>query len=87
MHCKERTKCGCQILIGFCSGHRAFEAAQRDVEKFLNDLITDDARFRFDGALHEVGCGGGFSGRRRVEGIDENIRVEKESTAHSSRPG
>jgi hypothetical protein len=84
---KQGTKRGGEILIAFGCGHRDYESAQRYVEKFLDDLVADDAGSRLDGSSDQDCRSGSFRRRQRVEGVDENVCVEKKSIAHSFRPG
>src|SRR5258708_22131135 len=86
MHGKERAQHGNEILLRLSRTHRLREAAERHAEKFLNDLIADDPLTGVRGSADEISRLFLFRGGPEVEGINEDIGVEKKSTAHSFLP-
>lgn len=86
MHGEEWAERGGEVLVGFSRGHRSFKVPHRDIEKFLDDLIANEPYLRLDCVRDELCSFCSFCGCGRVEGIDEDVGVEKKSTAHSFRP-
>jgi hypothetical protein len=66
--------------------HRLGEASQCHIEEFLHHLIADDALLRRQGLADEFRGFPGLRGGALIEGIDEDIRIQEESIAHSIRP-
>ena len=63
------------------------ESGKRYIEEFLHDLIADDALLGRQGLADQLGGRRCFRGGASIEGIDEDIRIQKESIAHSILPG
>ena len=86
MHGKEGTQNRREILLGLSRTHRLRKAAERHAEKLLNDLIADDPFTSVRRSADQTSRRFLFRGSLEVEGINEDIGVEKKSTAHSSLP-
>jgi hypothetical protein len=61
MHAEQRAENRAQILLGVGRPHRLGEPSQGHIEKFLHDLIADDALLRRQGLSDEFR---GFPGLR-----------------------
>jgi len=85
MDSEQRVKDRAQILISLRWLHRLGEPPQGHIEEFLDDLIADDSLLRRQRVANDL-CGfSGFDGVALVEGIDKDVRVQKESIVHSIR--
>src|SRR5690349_469461 len=80
------TKHSKQVLFGFSNRHWLREAAEGNIEELLDDLIADDSFPRVGSTPNQMHGLPRFCGCVLVEGVNENVGVEKESSAHSSRP-
>src|SRR5580658_3914793 len=87
MHAKQGTKDRGEVLLCIRSSHWLHKSLQSDIEKFLNNLVADDALLCRESLAHKLRSLLGFCGRAAIEGINEDIRIEKESIAHSFHPG
>src|SRR5271170_4647457 len=87
MHAKQGTKHRGEVLLCIRSSHWLHKSSQSDIEKFLNNLITDEALLHCESLAHKLRSFLGFCGRAAIHGIDKDICVEKESIAHSFHPG
>jgi hypothetical protein len=86
MHGEQRAEDRAQILLSVRRLHRLGEPSQGHIEEFLHDLIADDALLRGQGLADELRGFLGFRGGALIELIDEDVRIQKESIAHSIRP-
>src|ERR1700683_5385893 len=86
VHREHRAKHSSQIL--FCLGHIHwfYETAQGNIEELLYYLVAYDSLPGVSRLSNQL-CGLlGFGGRLGVESVGKDICIQKESTAHSSRP-
>ena len=86
MHAEKRAEDRAQILLGVRGLHRLGEPSQGHIEKFLHNLVADDALLRCQGLADELRSSLSFRGGALIERINEDIRIQKESIAHSIRP-
>ena len=86
MHCKEWSKRRRQILLCVETVHGLGEAAQRDIEELLHHLIADNPAARLECISDQLLGLRSLLRRTRVERIYEDVGIEEEPTARSSRP-
>ena len=86
MYRQEWTKRGRQILFRVWAAHGLRKAAQRNVKELLHHLIADNSAARLDSLSDQPRGLRCFLRRICVEGIHKDVCIEKELTAHSSRP-
>ena len=79
-------KYGAQVFLGGEGGHRLGESSKGYAEKFLHNLVADNSPAKLQSLADQLACAPGFFGGRQVEGINEDVGVEEELTAHSSHP-
>src|SRR5579863_6857905 len=86
MYAEQGAENRAEILPGIGRRHWLGELLQSQIKEFLDDLIANDAflgRKGFADQLRRLSC---LRGGGSIERVDENIRVQKESIAHSFRP-
>jgi|SRR5271167_2050268 len=86
MHGQEWTKGGPKILFRVDGAHGLCKTAQGNVKELLHNLIADNSAARLDGAADQLPGLRSFLRRSGVEGIYEDVGVDKEPSAHSIRP-
>src|SRR5271155_1237266 len=86
VHGKEWAQNRDEILLCLRLAHRLGKTAERHAEKFLNHLIADDSLTGVRRSADEVSRLFRLRGGVRVEGINKDVGIEEESTAHSSLP-
>ena len=82
----ERLEDGVQVFAGIPAGEGDGEFPKGAMEELLDDLGADDPGPFLQGRGDQASGDVPFAGVTGVEGIDENVRVEKRFSAQSSRP-
>ena len=85
MNRKQGTKGGIQIFFGCKLRHRRGEAAEGYAEKLLNYLITYNAVSTIKAFADELSRASCLRWSVNIEGINENVCIEKVFSAHSFR--
>jgi hypothetical protein len=86
MYAEQGAENRAQILLRIGRRHWLRELSQSHIKEFLDDLVADNAflgRKGFADQLRRLSC---LRGGVSIERVDEDIRVQKESIAHSFRP-
>ena len=83
---EQRTKDAREVLLAVLEVHAAFETFQGEVEELLNHLVAHGAFVSGERLADQFGCNAGFGRIVVGRGVDEDVRVQKESIAHSSLP-
>src|ERR1700687_6164286 len=82
---EQRPEDGNQILFGLGNVHRVQETAEGKVEELLHHLVADHPIACICGLPNQPVGSPGFGWRLGVKGIGKDVRIEEESSAHSSR--
>lgn len=84
MYCEQRPEDRTQILFQLSRSHGLLKFPQRDVDELLNNLIADHTFSSAYSRFNQLCCAFGLCRRASVKGIDEDVRIEKESSFHLS---